>query len=254
MVKESDYTPWELAYEWAKNLIFEWDFRRSMGTPESLRALGVRDLKEWHTRFYNSSNAVLLISSPIEVDFDMPTVGEIPERRKVNYEEREITLERGMENAEIVFAFPFEDYDIRAFLLSKILGNYPTSKFWKAFHRDAYMVESRFEWHGRGGFFMYMGANSREHMSIRKKFVKFIENMRISPEDLEIAKKIAKIEILEKAESAYSLMHILSIDPELSFGGFAGMVEGLKDVDIGELRDYASSLFDLNSMFEAVVK
>ncbi len=254
IVKESDFTPWELAYQWAKNLIFQWDFRKSMGTLESLEGLGIEELKEWHAKYYSSSNAVLLISSPLDVEIDIPRGGEIPVRRSINYLDREIVLERGIENAEVVFAFPFEVYDLRAFLLSFILGSYPTSKFWHAFHRDAYMVESRCEWYGSGGFFLYIGANDRDYGRIVEKFAKFLENLRISPEDLETAKKIAKLEILERAGSVNSLMHLLGVDPQLNFGGFEGILERLEDLEIQDLRDYASTLLDMKNLRSVVVR
>ncbi len=254
VVRESDYYPWELAYEWARNLIFQWDFRYSMGTEEELNSLGIENLREWHRKYYHSGNTVLLIDGPVDISgIKIPDGGELPERQRVEWKEREFVVDRGIDNPEIVFAFPIQRYDLRAHLLSVILGNYPTSLFWKSFHRDAYMVDSRMEWHWRGGFFFYVGAND-EPERIRKKFEKFLDGLKITKEDLGIAKKILSIEILEKERSPYKMEHLLKIDPQLKYGGFAGILDAISQIELNEVKEYASEIFDLSGLREVVVK
>ncbi len=252
IVKESDYYPWELAYEWARNFIFEWDFRRSMGTRDSLENAGIGELRDWHRKYYHEANAILLTSEDIDANFPGSSGGEIPERRRVKYDEKELVLKKGIENPEMVFAFPFENYDVRSLVLSIILGNYPTSLLWREFHRDTYMVDSKVEWHGRGGFFLYMGANVPSEV-IRRKFVRFIESWRISSADLDVAKKILSIEIMEKAQSPMSLKYLLNLDPQLKLG-YKGLLGSIEEVELAELRDYAAAILRPESMREVVVK
>ena len=256
VVRESDYYPWELAYEWARNLIFQWDFRYSMGTKEELENIGIRELGEWHRKYYHGGNSILLISGDVEIrDFEIPQDGEMPEVQKVRHKEKRKVIERGLENAEIVYAFPMEKYDIRAHLLSVILGNFPTSLFWQAFRMDAYMVESRVEWcNSLGAFFLYLGANTKNEEKVRRKLEEFIGKLQISREDVEIAKKILSIEILEKERSPYSMETLLKIDPQLKFGGFAGILEEINAIALGDLVDYAEDILDSEKLVEVVVK
>ncbi len=253
IVKESDYYPWELAYEWARNLIFEWDFRRSMGTVDSLENAGIDELLDWHEKYYHRTNVVLLTSEPVDVSIIGPGTGEIPERQRIKYDEKEIVLKRDIENAEIVYAFPFENYDIRALILSTILGNYPTSLLWREFHRDAYIVDSMVEWHWRGGFFLYLGANVPPE-KIHEKILHFIESLSIKPEDMYVAKKILSIEIMERAQSPMAMKYLLALDPELKFGGHRGILEEIENVEISELRDYAHEILDTKFMRKVVVR
>ena len=256
VVKESDYRPWELAYEWARNLIFEWDFRYSMGTKEELKNTGIEGLKDWHRKYYHAENSNLLVPESIEVqDFKIPTGGKRPEVQKVRHKENRKVIERGLENAEIVCAFPLEKYDIRAYLLSVILGNFPTSIFWQAFHRDAYMVESKVEWYNsRGALFLYLGANTKNERKMREKFESFIEKLRISREDVEIAKKILSIEILEKERSVYSMENLLKFDPLLRYGSFAEILEEINNISFREMKEHATGILNSKDMYEVVVR
>ncbi len=256
VVKESDYAPWELAYEWARNLIFEWDFRYSMGTEEELRGIGIEELREWHKRYYNKHNSVALIPEGIEFpDFEIPESGTNPEVQEIKYEEREKVIEKGLENAEIVCAFPLHKYDIRAYLLSTLLGNFPTSKLWQEFRREAYMVESRVEWHnGKGGFFLYAGANSRDFESICRKMGRFLEDLRFSQEEVEIAKKTLAIEMLERDNSIYRMENLLHLDPEMRFGSLERILEAIEELELRESNEYASQVFNLEKMRRVMVR
>jgi predicted Zn-dependent peptidase len=51
VVHESDFTPWELANEWAKNLTFNWDFMLSLGKEKDVRSLTRQDLMFWHRKY-----------------------------------------------------------------------------------------------------------------------------------------------------------------------------------------------------------
>ncbi len=256
VVKESDYYPWELAYEWARNLIFGWDFRFSMGTQEELENVNIEHLKDWHRRYYHSENSLLLVSKEVEIDnFPIPGGGFKPESQSISYSQREMVMERGIENAEIVYAFPLKNYELRAHLLSVILGNYPTSLFWREFHRKAYMVESRVEWHNsQGGFFLYVGATTKKAGKIRKMFNSFIEKMKISKEDLEIAKRILTLELLERERSPHGMGYLLNIDPKMRYGGFEELLNEIQNIEVDEIRDYAAGIFDLEEIREVIVR
>ncbi len=254
IVQESDYNPWELAYEYAKNMVFKWDFHESMGTMEDLENIHIEELRVWHKKYYHGGNSILLVPEYINVDsLRVPHGKEFPERRIREWENKEIVVKKGLNNAELVYGFPLEKYDLRAFLLSTILGNYPTSLFWKEFHRDAYMVESRVEWHhGKGGFFAYIGLNDNDYEKAKKKFVNFIENLKITPEDLEIAKKIFMIETLRKERSSYKLFSLIAMDPELKFGSFREILEKIEGIEYDEMRD-PGDILQKEEMCEAVV-
>ncbi len=253
IVKESDYYPWELAYEWAKNMVFEWDFRSSMGTEHSLDNMGIHEIEEWHRKYYHGANATLLLSESLDLNISAPNTGSLPKRQRKKYEEREKILDRKVGNAEIVYGFPFKRYTYDKLLLSIILGNYPTSLLWRTFHKDAYMVESRVEWHEWGGFFIYLGANSRNYNIIRRKFENFIEHLHITTENLNIAKKIATIELIEMEKSANSLVHLLQVDPKLQYGGYGAILEGIQNAGVSEIRDLAGVVLDMGRMRNVIV-
>ncbi len=256
VVKESDYAPWELAYEWARNLIFEWDFRYSMGTEEELRGIGIEELREWHKRYYNKHNSVVLIPKGIEFpDVEIPEGGIKPEVQEIKYEEREKVIEKGLGNAEIVCAFPLRKYDIRAYLLSTLLGNFPTSKLWRKFHKEAYMVESKVEWHNvKGGFFLYFGANSRDFESICRKMERFLESLNFTNEEVEMAKKTLAIEMLERDNSIYRMENLLHLDPEMRFGSLEGILKAIKGLELQDINEYASQVLNLEEMRRVVVR
>ncbi len=254
VVKESDYYPWELAYEWARNLIFNWDFRYSMGTEEELKNMGIEELRDWHRRYYHAENSLVVLSEPVHFeDLEIPASGKMPQRQLVNHKKNEVIIERGLKNAEIVYGFPLESYDIRAHLLSTILGNYPTSLLWRAFHGEAYMVESRAEWHGKGGLFFYLGANTRNFKNMQRKFKKFLQELKISREDVETAKKILTVELLEMERSPKGLYSLLKLSPTQNLKGFAEVLQGIKDIAAEDLRDYVSVVLVPEVMKIAVV-
>ena len=256
IVKESDFYPWELAYEWARNLIFGWDFRFSMGTKEELENMSIEHLRNWHKRYYHAQNSILLVSKDFEIDDSLiPKDGFKSELQRVFYPHKEMVIERGIKNAEVVYAFPLNNYDIRAHLLSIILGNYPTSLFWQEFHKNAYMVESRVEWHNsQGGFFLYVGASTKNTDEIWKIFRSFIENVKFSKDDMEIAKRILTLKLLENERSPYRMEHLLSMDPQMRYGGFGKLLKEIKAVEVGEIRDYASEIFNMEEIRKIVVK
>ncbi len=254
VVKEDDYYPWELAYEWARNLVFGWDFRYSMGLKDEIEKMDVEDLYRWHRRYYHKENSILILSSPSKLDMDIPCGGEKPIFQEIKYRKNKIVMNKNIPNAEIVYAIPYNTYDLRVHLLSIILGNYPTSLLWREFHRTAYMVDSRTEWHnGKGGFFIYIGASTRDDEKIRKEFKKFWENLKIKKEDVEIAKKILNLEMIEKDRSSYRLIHLLKNDPLLKFGGFENMCKLISEISIEDMKDFLHSL-NMDDMVEAVVK
>ncbi|ADD08591.1 pitrilysin family protein [Candidatus Aciduliprofundum boonei] len=256
VVKESDFYPWELAYEWARNLIFEWDFRYSMGTEDEFRSIGIEELREWHRKHYHSGNSLLLASEGIDIpNITIPEGHSRPEVQRIVYGEREKIIEKDMKNAEIVCAFPLDKYDIRTYLLSILLGNYATSRLWREFHRDAYMVESKVEWHnGKGGFFLYVGANSRDFKSICERMENLLEGLHFTGEEVEIAKKIFAIEILERDNSVYRMESILNIDPELRFGSVEKILGAIGELELHDVDEYAYQVLNLEEMRRVVVK
>ena len=94
ITEETDYTPWELAYQWAYNLVFQTDFRKSLGTKKDIAGLTYKDIKEWHTKYYHMQNAFLLLNGNVDEaevleileDVSPPEDGDIPSVQSVQWE------------------------------------------------------------------------------------------------------------------------------------------------------------------------
>ncbi len=250
VVNEEDYQPWELAYEWARNLLFDWDFRYSMGTEEELRKMDSKMLKSWHRRYYHPNNMVILSNQQFDIALNSQG-GENPQIVKVAHKSREITIEKKLKNAEIVYGFPIKSYDVRAHLLSIVLGNYPHSPLFRYFHRHTYMVESQVEFHSdRGGFFLYFGSTNRS--TLDRDIHKFIENVKIREEELSIAKKIAKIEYGAQC-GVNAIERFVKLNPEFTYDGFESLINDLEKISLKEINDFASEVLSAENKVKSVV-
>ncbi len=114
VINEEDYTPWGLSFEWCKNLVFNWDFRLSLGTREDLINIGVEDLIDWHKKYFTDENSFILIFGDVEENSVDKIIneninkekGEDPIFYKVNYPNKEMLIHRnGIKNADSLFWF-----------------------------------------------------------------------------------------------------------------------------------------------------
>jgi predicted Zn-dependent peptidase len=213
IVQESDYTPWELGYAWAENLLFDWDFRLSLGTEEDIRTIHVNDLVDWHSKYYNSSNGFVMVYGNIEesevaqsIEKAKISVGkQVPIPFKARWGEREKVIYReDTKNIEMIYGFKIPDYDIGWEVFNLMIGSsHPIAKEWEVRRKYCYTTETNLEWTkgGEGGLFLYFGANSlRNSEEIDKSLFSVLKGMKIKEEEVEKAKKMLSIEILKMKE------------------------------------------------------
>jgi len=239
--QESDYTSWELAYEWARNLVFNWQFITNLGTGEEIALLTKDDLIDWHRRYFHAENSFIITYGNIQEhevtkslkDIDIPSNGERPVALEVKHEKKEIFIEReGVDNVEMVYGFRLPQYDIGWEILRVILGNYPISRLQKEFGEFTYTVGSTLGWTTTGGgFFLYFGATSIEKASsVDKHLSQLLERMDIDEKELELAKKIRILEIVKMKEGGErGLMRFLACNPYLR--NFEEMIEEIREVN-----------------------
>ena len=66
IINEADYPPWDLAEEWTENLIFNWQFKTSLGTKKDIESINRKDLILWHKKYYWEGNSFILIYGDIK--------------------------------------------------------------------------------------------------------------------------------------------------------------------------------------------
>lgn len=213
IVQESDYTPWELAYAWAENLLFDWDFRLSLGTEEDIRSIDVNDLVDWHGKYYNSSNSFVMVYGNIEESgvaiamekAKIPVGERVPIPFKARWNEREKVIYReDTKNIDMIYGFKISEYDIGWEVFNLMIGScHPITKEWEVWRKYCYTIETNLEWtkEGEGGLFLYFGATSlRNSEEIDKSLFSVLKSMKIKEEEVEKAKKILLTEILKMKE------------------------------------------------------
>jgi predicted Zn-dependent peptidase len=266
VVHESNYTPWELAYEWAKNLTFDWDFRLSLGKETDIASLTKENLEAWHERYYNLLNSFLVIHGNINEsnvaklveNANIPLSGESPFHFEIQWKEKEISIEReGMKNVELVYGFKLPQYDVRYEILSVILGNNPLSKLWgEKFSKFAYTVGSRMEWTSTGGgLFLYFGAISRDSARELDENLWFLlKNFEIDNKELQVAKKIRSLEISSgKEEGEHGLLNLVLRNPFQKFRNFKEMVEELNRVKRDQILALAERFLKRDNAVKVVI-
>ncbi len=210
-VSMSDFQPWDIAYEWAKNIILKREILHSLGTTEEIDSITLNDLMEWHKKFYTYSNTNIIIEGDIDSKKAKEIVSEYEDKagEKPNYtiykHSSHNTIEIGSEASETVWGFEIEEYSPTWEVIRILLGNYPISYLWKPQIKDyAYMVESQLEIQPeREGFFIYAGINNYEDKDkVEKNLFSIIEDFSPNKEMIESAKKIRTIEILKDKEGA----------------------------------------------------
>lgn len=171
VVRETDFSAWDLANEWAKNLIFDWNFLLSLGTEKDIVSLTGEDLLVWHRRYCGLMNSFVVISGNVEKnrvarlveETDVPANSENPSPFRHRWTKKEVFVERNeMKNTEVVYGFRLPQYDVGYEILNIILGRHPLGKLrGDRFSKLAFTAGSKLEWTNTGGALLVgFGADS----------------------------------------------------------------------------------------------
>jgi len=264
--QEADFTPWELAHEWAKNLLFNWDFMSSLGTEDELKLITKRDLQDWHRQCYHSENSFVVVHGDVrgdEVaklveDAEIPESGEIPEPRKVNWNEQEVFVKKeAMRRSEMVYGFRIPEHKPEWELLSIVLGNYPLSKLRKdQFSTLTYTVGSRLGWTSTyGGFFLYFGAKSyADTTEIDKNLWSLLEDLRIDENEFKFATETRLLDIWKMKEGGErGLLRFVACNPNLRYRDFDEMAVGVDRLGKRDVVALSELLLNNENRVRAVV-
>lgn len=265
VIQESDLTPWELAEEWARNLLFNWNFLLSLGTEKDIKSLSREDLTIRHKKYYHDLNSFIVVYGNIEDeeivecirDVDIPLSGEIPRVAEVNWNKKEIYIEReGIKNAEIVYGFKLPQYSVEWEILSVILGNYAISKLWERFSRLTYTVSSRLEWTTTGGgFFLYFGATSHDNIrEIDRDLWFLLKGLEINERELEYAKNIKSLEILKMKEGGENgLLKFVFQNPGLRYKNFDEVIGEINNIRRDKVLSLAERFLNKENVIKSIV-
>jgi len=266
VVKESDFTPWELAHEWARNLVFNWDFMQSLGVGEDIASLTKEDLEAWHRRYYHALNSCIVIYGNVQEsvvtrlirDAEIPSGAEVPVPFGVQWNRKEVFVKKtGIDNVEIVYGFRVPQYDAGLEILRVILGNYPISKLCgDLFSGFTYTAGSTMEWTSTGGgLFLYFGASSSSNVrEIDNNLWVLSENFEITQREFMTAKKIRSLEILNmKEEGEHGLLTFALHNPFAEYRDFSQMLEKVKRVRKEEVSSLAKRLLDRENVVKVTV-
>lgn len=264
--QEADYTPWELAQEWAKNMLFDWDFMSSLGTEEELKAVTKGNLQDWHGKYYHANNSFMVLHGDVrrdEVirlvqDAEIPSRGEIPEPTKSNWNQKDVFVTKeGMRKAEMVYGFRIPEYKPEWEALSVILGNYPLSKHWKdEFSASTYTVGSQLEWTSAGGgFFLYFGANSLDDTAeIDRNLWSLIQDFRVDENEFGFAKETRLLDVWKMKEGGErGLLRFAACNPRFRYKGFDEMAKKIDRLDRKDVLALSEVLLDKENAVRAVV-
>lgn len=246
--QESDYCPWDLAQEWALNLIFNWDCMKSLGTREDIISITREEILMWHSKHYHTDNSFIFTYgdigenevSKIIKNADIPQNNIFPSPVDVQYKERDLFIERkNMRNVEMVYGFNLPQYNPAWEILRIILGNYPDFRLWdEDFSRFTYTLGSELKWTtSNGGFFLYFGATSTEGTEeIDNNLWKLLKNFELLESELEIAKKIRSLEILKMREGGESgLLRFFLCNSMLMYKNFNELIESFTKITKDEI-------------------
>ena len=268
VVQESDYTPWELAYEWAHNLVFKTDFRKSLGVKKDIESITIDDVKNWHRRYFHMQNSFIVLNGDVEKEevnnliskMNLPNEGATPEIQYVLWKERCKKIKRDTQNVELVLGARVDHHPGWQILLEIIGGCEPVKDEWKnIFGKYTYTMETRLiNYRADSGTLLYFGSTSFENAEkIKKILLNYLKDMRIYKKEVEIAKKTIEIKILETLESGKkAILDIpLKINPRLQYIDYKNYLQEIKDVTLEEverLKNKLSSSLDYTVMVGAV--
>ncbi len=266
VIQEADFTPWELAHEWAKSMLFNWDFLSSLGTEDELKLITERDVLDWHRRYYHGENSFLVVHGDVQRDevgklvddAEIPARGAIPKATKSGRDQREVFVKReGMRKAEVVYGFRIPEYGPEWEILSVILGNHPLSKLWDdEFSTHTYTVGSRLEWTPScGGLLLYFGADSMEDTAIIDRSLwSLLQDLRIDGHEFRFARETRLLDIWKMKEGGErGLLRFVAGNPDLRYRDLDEMADDVDRLDKREVLSLSEVLLNNEKTVRAVV-
>lgn len=266
VVHETDFTAWELAYEWAMNLTFDWDFFQSLGVEKDIVSLTKENLMAWHKRYYGSPNSFVVISGDvgenkvagIVEEADVPSNAEKPSPLQHHWNKKQIFVERnGMKNTEVVYGFRLPHYDVRYEILNIVLCRYPLGKLWRdAFCKFSFTTSSKLEWTSTsGGLFVNFAANSCGNVSeIDKNLWQLLRDFDIEERELEAAKKAMLLKmLLAKEGGEQTLLNFVRHPSVFIQGSHEKMLREVKQVDKTQMLTLANSCLNEQNAVRVLV-
>lgn len=266
VVHETDFTPWELANEWAMNLIFDWDFLLSLGKEEDINSLTKEDLGIWHKKYYGSLNSFIVTNGRIQKnevvrlveEADVPFAVDTPFPSGRRWNRKEVFVGRkGMKNMELVYGFRLPHYDIGYEILSIILGRHPLGKLWgDKFSKFAYAMSSRVEWTSTGGgLFVNFGTNSCNSASeIDKNLWVLLRDFDIDEGELEAAKRVKLLKMLRvKEEGEQPLLNFVTHPSFYTHKSFEKMLQEVNQVEKTRILTFASHFLNKENAVRVTV-
>lgn len=261
IINEADYPPWDLAEEWAENLIFNWQFKTSLGTKKDIESINRKDLILWHKKYYWEGNSFILIYGDIKEkeieklieNAHIPKKGEMPLPYYVNHNKKEIYIKKvGMKNVETVYGFEIKRYDISWEVLKTILHDHLEDKLGKY----TYMIDLKLKWtNTNGGLFIYLGISSPKYIKeVNKNLWITLRNLEIDKKKLDLVKKIINIEIIKmKEEGEKGLLKFISFNPFLKYKDFKETIEKVKKIEKEEALNLTKELLTKENMVKVSV-
>ncbi len=266
VIHEADFTPWELAQEWARNMVFDRDFTLSLGTEEELEMIGRRDVQDWHRRYYHDENSFLVVHGNVRADevaelvedAEIAARGETPRATRSGWVQKEMLVTReGMRKAEMVYGFRIPEYRPEWEVLSIMLGNYPLSKLWRdEFSASTYTVGSQLEWTSTiGGFFLQFGSNSPDDTAeIDRRLWSLLRSFGVDETEFRFARETRLLDISKMKEGGErGLLRFVAGNPNLRYRDFDEMANEVDRLDKRDVLTISEVLLNNENTVRAVV-
>lgn len=273
-VSPSDYTPWEWVEVKADDLLFGTETLESLGTPRSMAAITLDDLKTWQRRYYHWGNSHLVVAGEVDAaalqDAILaaagPSQGERPQVVRRTHQQRWYYEQRpNVGNPELFvgFRFPAQEDLVPYHLLSILLGNYAASPAFRSLRRDApvaYMHASSLRvLSTEGRFGLYVGmAQAGKETPTWERVVSVLQTMKrrpVSEETLAWAKRVFRINLLRRAAMPMQAIRFRRAWGQWGkpFRGWQALEEEASRVTAEDLQRLAASLFSQEQAFLAMV-
>jgi predicted Zn-dependent peptidase len=265
VIKTSDYLPWNLARYWAQNLLFKYNILLSLGTPEDIKSLSINDLINWHNLYYHSENSFCVIDGEVdESELDkiikktnIRKDGIHPKTSPIKWENPEIYIKREkMSSYECVYGFKVPKYQLGLELLKIILGNNPASKLWNNNFKDYAGFESKLVNQEKlSGLFISFGITNKDGIeAIENNFFSLLNNFTISESELDVAKKILTIELLNLMESGESALLLLaSRYPPSILKDFHTLINKIQSITVNDILGLVKSYLRMDNVYKSMV-
>ena len=252
IVHEADFTDWELGFEWAMNLIFDWNFLQSLGTEEDVNSLSENTLKSWHRRFFGSPNCFALLGGDInqnEVceiieDADVPKKVETPNPSEYHWNRKEVLIERRQsQNTEVVYGFKLPHYEAGYEILNVLLGRHPSGRLWQnSFTELAFTVTTKLEWtNTSGALLINLGSSSYGNLDeIDQRLWRLLTDFDVTDAQVEAAKKAVMLKMLQTEEEG--LGRLLDFVKHPTNFKYKNMLTEIERVDRVQIKTLAETI------------